>query len=180
MRLPFALAALDWIAPRDVQGARLAIDLDGHRGWTCPAAGGYCVATEVQWPDGHASPAQPLSAAFDDRQPADAALSRWLTRVSLALAGQAELRDDNLYVANDVLWWVHRFDGDESAARVEAQLRRQLLACAMVASQTDGTPGASPPSATFSASAPPLAPGTDAHAIGAAGAARRLRAMQRC
>lgn len=173
MRLPFALAALDWIAPRDVQGARIALDLDGQRGWTCPASGGYCVATALALPhDPQARHAQSLATALDG----DTALSRWLMRLSLVIAGQPELRDDSLCIANDVLWWVHRFDGDEAAARVEAQLRRQLLACTMVTSQGAWTQAASSVS-----SASPVSPVSPAsHATGAADASRRLHALRRC
>ncbi len=129
MRLPFALSALDWIAPRDVQGARIVLDIDGHPGWTCPAAGGYCVATAVDPPARHSLHA-PGRADVDD-----SARSRWLARSSLVLAGQSALRDDSLCVANDVVWWVHRFDAHASPAQVEAQLRRQLLAGEMLSSQ---------------------------------------------
>ncbi|OJY22080.1 MAG: hypothetical protein BGP02_00315 [Pandoraea sp. 64-18] len=175
MRLPFALAALDWIASRDVQGARLALDLDGQRGWTCRVDGGYCVATALTLPPHdpmqvhpHAHPhAQPLAAALDD----DPALARWLLRLSLVLAGQPALRDDSLCLANDVLWWVHRFDAGEPAARVEAQLRRQLLACMMVTSQ--GTRADAVPPASFT----PHASGRPA---GAADASRRLHTLRRC
>ncbi|VVE90662.1 hypothetical protein [Pandoraea bronchicola] len=173
MRLPFALAALDWIAPRDVQGARITLNLDGRRGWTCPASGGYCVATAVALPHVPHAPhaphapqgqqTQPLAMALDG----DTALSRWLMRLALVIAGQPALRDDSLCIANDVLWWVHRFDGDEPAARVEAQLRRQLLACTMVASQ--GMQGqAAPPASLVS------------HAAGAADASQRLDVLRRC
>ncbi|VVE39046.1 hypothetical protein [Pandoraea soli] len=175
MRLPFALAALDWIAPRDVQGARIALDLDGQRGWTCRANGGYCVATALTLPsharmpgDMRAHPhAQPLATALDD----DPALARWLLRLSLALAGQPALRDDSLCLANDAVWWVHRFDDSEPAARVEAQLRRQLLACTMVTSQ--GLRADAVPPASFM----PHAAGRPA---GAADASRRLQALRRC
>ncbi|AJE98927.1 hypothetical protein [Pandoraea apista] len=161
MRLPFALAALDWIAPRDVQGARIALDLDGQRGWTCPASGGYCVATAVTLPaDAQAPHTQPLATALDG----DTTLSRWLMRLSLVIAGQPALRDDSLCIANDVFWWVHRFDAGEPAARVEAQLRRQLLACTMVASQGMRTHPPSPMS----------------NALAAADASRRLHALRRC
>ncbi|VVE76834.1 hypothetical protein [Pandoraea sputorum] len=130
MRLPFALSALDWIAPCDVQGARIVLDIDGHPGWTCPAAGGYCVATAVNPRARHSlhAPGSP-----DDID--DSARSRWLARISLVLASQSALRDDSLCVANDVVWWVHRFDAHASSAQVEAQLRRQLLAGEMLASQ---------------------------------------------
>ncbi|VVE26907.1 hypothetical protein [Pandoraea fibrosis] len=170
MRLPFALAALDWIAPRDVQGARIALDLDGQRGWTCPASGGYCVATAVALPhDPQAPRAQSLATTLEG----DTARSRWLMRLSLVIAGQPALRDDSLCIANDTLWWVHRFDGGDPAARVEAQLRRQLLACTMVASQGMRTQATSP--ASFTASASPVS-----HAAGAADASRRLHTLRRC
>ncbi|MFK0378459.1 hypothetical protein [Pandoraea sp. NPDC090278] len=130
MRLPFALSALDWIAPCDVQGARIVLDIDGHPGWTCPAAGGYCVATAVDPPAGHSSHAPGRPDDVDD-----SARARWLARSSLVLAGQSALRDDSLCVANDVVWWVHRFDAHASPAHVEAQLRRQLLAGEMLSSQ---------------------------------------------
>ncbi|AKC69607.1 hypothetical protein [Pandoraea oxalativorans] len=130
MRLPFALCALDWIVPCNVQGARIVLDIDGHPGWTCPAAGGYCVATAVDPPARHSlhAPGRP-----DDLD--DPARSRWLARSSLVLAGQSALRDDSLCVANDVVWWVHRFDAHAAPAQVEAQLRRQLLAGEMLSSQ---------------------------------------------
>ncbi len=191
MRLPFALAALDWIAPRDAQGARVMLDLDGQRGWACLAAGGYCVATAVQLPGALVSRTQPFAATPDDNAEIDTTLSRWLMRVSLALAGQTELRDDHLHMANDDLWWVHRFDGDTPVAHVEAQLRRQLLACAMLASQAANPAGngeTSPTSTTSIARTDarlPLAPDTDTRALGAAeatdaaDAARRRRVMQR-
>ncbi|VVE47671.1 hypothetical protein [Pandoraea terrigena] len=166
MRLPFALAALDWIAPRDVQGSRIALDLDGQRGWTCPVDGGYCVATAVTLPPPTHMRTQPLATALGD----DPALARWLMRISLVLAGQPALRDDSLCLANDILWWVHRFDADAPAARVEAQLRRQRLACTMVASQgmhADAAPTTS------------LMPRAAGHPTGAADASRRLQALRR-
>lgn len=133
MRLPFALSALDWIAPCDVQGARIVLDIDGHPGWTCPAAGGYCVATAVNPRARHSL--RPTGRPDDIDDIDDSARSRWLARSSLVLAGQPALRDDSLCVANDVVWWVHRFDAHASPAQVEAQLRRQLLAGEMLASQ---------------------------------------------
>ncbi len=165
MRLPFALAALDWIAPRDVQGARIALDLDGQRGWTCRIGDGYCVATALKLPE--RVHVQPLTAALGD----DSTLARWLTRLSLVLAGQPAMRDDSLSIANDTLWWVHRFDANEPAARVEAQLRRQLLACAMATSQGMRT-DTSPPA--------PRTPTAAGHTAGAADASRRLHALRRC
>lgn len=170
MRLPFALAALDWIAPRDVQGTRIALDLDGQRGWTCHASGGYCVATAVALPQRQQThDTQPLATALAD----DTALSRWLMRLSLVLAGEPALRDDSLCIANDVLWWVHRFDASEPAARVEAQLRRQLLACAMVTSH--GMHAQTSPSALPASPASP-----SSRATGAADASRRLHTLRRC
>lgn len=137
MRLPFALAALDWISPRDVQGARIALDLDGQPGWACRAGDGFCVATAVPWPrepdtvDTLAAGARALDAALRDDTP----LSRWLMHLALVLAASPELRDDSLCLARDTVWWLHRFDATAPVACVEAQLRRQLLACTMVASQ---------------------------------------------
>ncbi|VVD77667.1 hypothetical protein PEP31012_00927 [Pandoraea eparura] len=179
MRLPFALAALDWIAPRDVQGARIALDLDGQRGWTCPVVGGYVVATALTLPTAHrqthahvpsrftsfsTSRASSLIAALGD----DPALARWITRLSLVLAGQPALRDDNLCLANETLWWVHRFDASEPTACVEAQLRRQLLACTMVTSQ--GLHAAAPASDRSH---------TAGHPAGPADVSRRLQALRR-
>ncbi|VVE48568.1 hypothetical protein [Pandoraea anhela] len=172
MRLPFALAALDWIAPRDVHGARTLLDLGGKRGWTCRAVGGYCVATAVELPRRQASPAQPLTtepliAALAADDTGDASLVRWLARISLVLAGQTELRDDSLCIANETVWWVHRFDTDICAAQVEVQLRRQLLACEMLSSQGAEASG------TMAASTTPTADHTRmANNAGAAGTAR--------
>uniref|UniRef100_A0A0H3WSS8 Uncharacterized protein n=2 Tax=Pandoraea faecigallinarum TaxID=656179 RepID=A0A0H3WSS8_9BURK len=105
----------------------------------------------------------------------EAMLSRWLTRISLALAGQPSLRDDSLCIADKVVWWVHRFDADTPAAQVEAQLRRQLLACEMLSSQDLRPPAVR---STFPASLTPhgvrLDPGRTA-----AGAAERLQALRR-
>ncbi len=148
MRLPFALASLDWIVPRDVQGARISLELEDQRGWTCPAGSGYCVATAIPLPT-HL-PSSPTHGAHDMRMPvmaleSDTALARWLTRLSLVLAGQSALRDDSLCIANDTLWWVHRFDSEEPVAQVEAKLRRQLLACAMAAASPADTRRTAPP-----------------------------------
>ncbi|AJC21153.1 hypothetical protein [Pandoraea pulmonicola] len=137
MRLPFALAALDWISPRHVQGARIALDLDGHPGWTCRAGDGFCVATAVPWPR-EPDTIGTLSAgpqALDSALCDDTPLSRWLMHLALVLAASPELRDDSLCLARDTVWWLHRFDATAPVARVEAQLRRQLLACTMVASR---------------------------------------------
>ncbi|MCI3203793.1 MULTISPECIES: hypothetical protein [Pandoraea] len=173
MRLPFALAALDWIAPCDVQGARTLLDLDGSPGWTCPAAGGYCVATAVSLSSRYSSSSQPLLAATATDAPQEASRLRWLTRISLVIAGQAELRDDSLCIANETVWWIHRFDTDIPAAQVEAQLRRQLLACEMLSSQDVQARGRS--------SDAPAAPSSNGIGIasGAAGSARRLHALRR-
>ena len=176
MRLPFALATLDWITPRDVQGARIALDLDGQRGWTCPASGGYCVATALALPQtqqAQRTPSLTTALGGDTSVAPDTELSRWLTRLSLVLAGQPALRDDSLCIANDVLWWVHRFDGSESAARVEAQLRRQLLACAMVTSQGLRTQSAS-------LASPSALESFTSQAGGAAHASRHLHSLRRC
>ncbi|AHB78570.1 hypothetical protein PPN31119_00021 [Pandoraea pnomenusa] len=144
MRLPFALASLDWIAPCDIQGSRIVLELDGQRGWTCAAGDGYCVATNVTPAAAVETPGRPpLASAFRD----DAALAHWLARLTLALAAEPALRDDSLCLATDALWWVHRFDNSAPAAQVEAHLRRQLLACAMaVAWDADTTPRPGRPS----------------------------------
>ncbi|WP_287496855.1 hypothetical protein [Pandoraea sp. CB10b_02] len=152
MRLPFALAALDWISPRDVQGARIALELDGQPGWTCPAGDGFCVATAVPWPGAlitahGACPRPPGTRALDAALRDDTPLSRWLMHLALVLAASHELRDDSLCIASDTVWWLHRFDAKAPVACVEAQLRRQLLACAMLASRDarPAAPNAAPP-----------------------------------
>ncbi|VVD79789.1 hypothetical protein PIN31009_01081 [Pandoraea iniqua] len=160
MRLPFALAALDWITPCDVQGARHVIDLDGQRGWVCTIDGGYCVAIAIPVPAQHRLSAHATSAAtaYDTPPP------RWLTRLTLVLAAQPELRNDSVCIARGDVWWVHRFDAGETPASVEAQLRRQILACHLVAPKPDaGLP--TPPSPV---------PHIDARQ-----ASQRLRAMRR-
>ncbi|VVE71397.1 hypothetical protein PAN31117_04033 [Pandoraea anapnoica] len=167
MRLPFALSALDWISPCDVQGTRIVLDLNGRRGWTCPAAGGYCVATAVDPPA-----RQSLHANGRPDDVDDSAFSRWLARSSLVLAGQPALRDDSLCVANDVVWWVHRFDAHASPAQVEAQLRRQLLAGEMLSSQF------APMQTTPAAPTPPRATNGVRLASTAAGVARRLQVVR--
>lgn len=144
MRLPFALASLDWIAPRAIEGSRIVLDLDGQRGWTCTAGDGHCVATNVTPAAAIESPGRPpLASAFRD----DAALAHWLARLTLALAAEPALRDDSLCLATNALWWVHRFDHSTPTAQVEAQLRRQLLACAMAVScDADTVPSSRPAS----------------------------------
>lgn len=172
MRLPFALCALDWIAPRDVQGARFVLDIDGHPGWSCPAAGGYCVATAVDPPARHSlhAPERP-----DDVE--DSARSRWLARCSLVLAGQSALRDDSLCIANDIVWWVHRFDAHAAPAQVEAQLRRQLLAGEMLTSQMFSSQYAPMQNTSVDPTAPRATHGTRL-ASTAAGVARRLQVVR--
>lgn len=125
MRLPFALAALDWITPRDALGARHPIDLDGHRGWVCTVDAGYCVAIAIPLSAQHRPCA--ITPANDAPPP------RWLTRLALVIAAQPELRDDSVCIAHGEVWWVHRFAHDERPAIVESQLRRQMLACQLVA-----------------------------------------------
>ncbi|VVE74911.1 hypothetical protein PCA31118_04863 [Pandoraea captiosa] len=197
MRLPFALAAIDWIAPRDVRGKRAALDLGGRDGWTCPVAGGYCVATSVALPAWVSTSTQPLSTALcadvdcadalsRAATPAstgsvDAKPSRWLVRITLVLAGQPEFRNDSLCIDNDTLWWIHRFDADTPTAQVEAQLRRQMLACEMLSSQgvcTSDTPTAYPASpASHGARISPDRAGNTASA--AVGGARRFPSLWR-
>ncbi|AJP56489.1 hypothetical protein UC34_04700 [Pandoraea vervacti] len=202
MRLPFALAAIDWIAPRDVLGTRTLLDLDGQDGWTCPVAGGYCVATPVALPAWGSTSTQPLPAALcvdaecanaqsgttatsAERGLSDATPSRWLMRIALALAGQPELRNDSLCIAHETLWWTHRFDDDTPTAQVEAQLRRQMLACEMLSSQglrTCGTRAASYPASPAAHGArvsPDDAGRTGSTASAAAGAARRFPSLWR-
>lgn len=156
MRLPFALAALDWITPRDVQGARHAIDLDGQRGWVCTLNDSFCVAIAIPMP---AQRRLGAHATDDDTLP-----PRWLTRLTLVLAAQPELRRDSVCIAHGDVWWTHRFDDDETPASVEAQLRRQILACHLVAPKPEPGNPTSPASIQY---------------IGARQASQRLRAMHR-
>ncbi|MGC7406723.1 hypothetical protein ACPWR0_22275 [Pandoraea pneumonica] len=156
MRLPFALAALDWITPRDALGARHQIDLDGHRGWVCTVDAGYCVAIAV--------PVSPLHRPRAITPTNDTPPPRWLTRLALVIAAQPELRDDSLCIAHDEIWWVHRFAHHERPACVESQLRRQMLACQLVAPKPE----------------PDLHPDAHPGALPDAGqASQRLRALRR-
>ncbi|VVE19125.1 hypothetical protein PPN31114_03057 [Pandoraea pneumonica] len=147
MRLPFALAALDWITPRDVQGARHLIDLDDQRGWVVSDDVGYCVATGIPVPTHHRAGA--IAPGNEIPPP------RWLTHLALVIAAQPDLRDDSLCIAHGEVWWVHRFASDACPAIVESQLRRQMLACQLVAPKAATHPahGASAPSSSPSRSA---------------------------
>ncbi|WP_087723583.1 hypothetical protein [Pandoraea sp. PE-S2T-3] len=158
MRLPFALAALDWITPRDVKGARHAIDLDGQRGWVCTINDSFCVAIAIPVPVQHRLGARATD--YETLPPG------WLTRLTLVLAAQPELRCDSVCIAHGDVWWMHRFDADETPASVEAQLRRQILACHLVAPKADTEPRN------------PTSPAPVQH-IGARQASQRLRAMRR-
>ena len=125
MRLPFALAALDWITPRDVQGARHLIDLDDQRGWVATDDDGYCVATAIP------VPAQRPTCAIAPGN--EIPPPRWLAHLALVIAAQPDLRGDSVCIAYGDVWWVHRFASDACPAIVESQLRRQMLACQLVA-----------------------------------------------
>ncbi|GAB3629253.1 hypothetical protein PTE30175_05392 [Pandoraea terrae] len=119
MTPPACLTAIDWIVARRGDDVRCALNLAGHDGWCCSTPAGFCVATEIP---------------IDD--PTDIP-TRWLHGITLAVAGSADLQDDQLCIANAKLWWVHHFSASACTAVVEAHLNRQLLACDLLARQAE-------------------------------------------
>ncbi|MEG3130538.1 hypothetical protein SC171_21265 [Pantoea cypripedii] len=105
MKLPDALAALDWVRMQESRSDRLVLDIVGRKAWCASYPQGVCLAinTGVE------------SSDID-----------WLQYMCLWFASERNCADDALLIEQENLMLVRRYDADLDSTLWEASLQQQL------------------------------------------------------
>ncbi|QGY32132.1 hypothetical protein [Pantoea cypripedii] len=106
MKLPDALAALDWVRVQESRSDRLLLEISGKKAWCASYPQGVCLAIDTGVESGDID---------------------WLHSMCLWFAAERNCADDALLIEQENLVLIRRYDADLDGTLWEASLQQQLM-----------------------------------------------------